>query len=251
MAYRVQNHSLDIMVPGHANSGDALFLDVDSNATPTCTYVPRQLSRDELLKLLPDKWVTNYEQIHQAPVQSTTAPDFIRHVNDQVELKFSAKESSQNHNIFPTVHMIQPTKPNLQNSRNHCWFDVCNCSDCLDDAFYKKYDETFPIKQHKLEELYNVGLLGDRLGKFDYYVRYKDSPPEPERYLQHKTLSPYLQHALSIIHKEQESSPNLSTLSCYVISSDSSTSTYQTDFPPLTTFKNPQQRLRPPDHQPL
>ncbi|KAL4561472.1 hypothetical protein LXL04_033638 [Taraxacum kok-saghyz] len=68
MAYRVQNHSLDIMVLGQANSGDALFLDVDSNATPTCTYVPRQLSRDEILKLLLDKWVTNYEQIHQAHI---------------------------------------------------------------------------------------------------------------------------------------------------------------------------------------
>ncbi|KAL4556804.1 hypothetical protein LXL04_034966 [Taraxacum kok-saghyz] len=188
MAYRVQNHYLDIMVPGQANSGDALFLDVDSNATPTCTYVPRQLSKDELIKLLPDKWVTNYEQIHQAPVQSTTAPDFICHVNGQVEVNFPAQESSQNRNIFPT------------------------------------YDETFPIKQHKLEELYNI--------------------EDPSVRKQHQILSPYLQHALSIIHKEQESSPNLSTLSCYVISSDPSTSTYQTDFPPLTTFENPHQRTK-------
>ncbi|GJS47538.1 putative zinc finger, CCHC-type containing protein [Tanacetum coccineum] len=48
MAYRVQNHSLDILVPGQDNAGDALMIDVYSNATPTCTYVPRQLSRDEL-----------------------------------------------------------------------------------------------------------------------------------------------------------------------------------------------------------
>ncbi|KAJ0526512.1 hypothetical protein HanRHA438_Chr09g0406761 [Helianthus annuus] len=80
MAYRVQNHSLDIMVPGSQdNSGDALLIDIDSNATPTCTYVPKQLSREELTKLLPEKWITNYEQIHQAPVQTTTTPDFVRH----------------------------------------------------------------------------------------------------------------------------------------------------------------------------
>nr|GFA73144.1 putative zinc finger, CCHC-type [Tanacetum cinerariifolium] len=35
MAYRVQNHSLDILVPGQDNAGDALLIDVDSNATPT------------------------------------------------------------------------------------------------------------------------------------------------------------------------------------------------------------------------
>jgi len=57
MAYRIQNHSLDIMVPGQDNSGDALFIDVDSNAQPSCTYVPKQLSRDEVIKLLPEKWI--------------------------------------------------------------------------------------------------------------------------------------------------------------------------------------------------
>ncbi|KAL4582307.1 hypothetical protein LXL04_006854 [Taraxacum kok-saghyz] len=202
-----------------------------------------------LLKLLPNKWVTNYEQIHQAPVQSTTAPDFIRHANGQVEVKFSTHDSPQNHNIFPTVHMIQPTKLTLPNSDNHCWFDVCNCSDCLDDAFYVKYGEVLPRKQHDLEELYDigdpsVGHLGDPSGKFDYYVCYKDSSPEPDPCPQHKALSPYLQQALSIIHKEQESSSISSTLSCYVISSDPTTSTYQTDFPPLSSFENPQQRTK-------
>nr|KAJ0205782.1 hypothetical protein LSAT_V11C500244030 [Lactuca sativa] len=67
-----------------AISGDALFLDVDLSVTPTCTYVPRKLSREELVKLLPDKWITNYEQIHQAPVQSTTTLDFFHHQNGQV-----------------------------------------------------------------------------------------------------------------------------------------------------------------------
>ncbi|GJY64068.1 hypothetical protein Tco_0465528 [Tanacetum coccineum] len=90
MAYRVQNHSLDILVPGQDNAGDDLLIDVDSNATPTCTYVPRQLSRDELVKLLPEKWITNYEQIHQAPVRSTSAPEFVRHENGLVEIKFSS-----------------------------------------------------------------------------------------------------------------------------------------------------------------
>nr|GEX54854.1 hypothetical protein [Tanacetum cinerariifolium] len=39
MAYRVQNHSLDILVPGQDNAGDALLIDVDSNATPTWIHM--------------------------------------------------------------------------------------------------------------------------------------------------------------------------------------------------------------------
>nr|GEX86355.1 viral movement protein [Tanacetum cinerariifolium] len=35
IAYQVQNHSLDILVPGQDYAGDALLIDVDSNATPT------------------------------------------------------------------------------------------------------------------------------------------------------------------------------------------------------------------------
>ncbi|GJR07944.1 hypothetical protein Tco_0790596 [Tanacetum coccineum] len=33
---------IDILVPRQDNAQDALLIDVDSNATPTCTYVPRQ-----------------------------------------------------------------------------------------------------------------------------------------------------------------------------------------------------------------
>ncbi|GJR09666.1 hypothetical protein Tco_0792318, partial [Tanacetum coccineum] len=51
-----------------------------------------QLSRDELVKLLPEKWITNYEQIHQAPVQSTSAPEFVRHENGLVEIKFLSSQ---------------------------------------------------------------------------------------------------------------------------------------------------------------
>ncbi|GJS27310.1 hypothetical protein Tco_0487930 [Tanacetum coccineum] len=77
---------------GQDNAGDALLIDIDSNATPTCTYVPKQLSQDELVKLIPEKWITNYEQIYQAPVRLTSAPEFMRHENDLVEIKFSSSQ---------------------------------------------------------------------------------------------------------------------------------------------------------------
>ncbi|KAL8257383.1 hypothetical protein R6Q59_029424, partial [Mikania micrantha] len=45
-----------------------------------------------IIKLLPEKWITNYEQIHQTPVQTTTAPEFVCHQNGLVEVKFSPQD---------------------------------------------------------------------------------------------------------------------------------------------------------------
>ncbi|KAL8209146.1 hypothetical protein R6Q57_008558 [Mikania cordata] len=159
MAYRVQNHSLDIMVPGQENFGDVLLLDIDSNATPTCTYV--------------QKWVTNYEQIYQTPVQTTTL-EFFRHQNGLVEVKFSPQDKQD---IFPTINMIQP----LEDPRpiQHCSYDVYNYDECLEEAYKVEYDEDLPKKkkgsQNKLKKIFengdpNVGLLGEPSEKFDYYV---------------------------------------------------------------------------------
>ncbi|KAL8199476.1 hypothetical protein R6Q57_013044 [Mikania cordata] len=165
MAYRVQNHLLDIMVLGQENSRDALLLDIDSNATPTCTYVPKQLSREELIKLLLEKWITTYEKIHQTPVQTTKAPEFVRHQNGLVEVKFFPQDRQ---GIFPTVNMIQP----LEDPRpiQHCIYDVCNCDECLEEAYKVEYDEVLPKKKkgshNKLKKSFenedpNVGLIGE------------------------------------------------------------------------------------------
>nr|GEY09021.1 putative zinc finger, CCHC-type [Tanacetum cinerariifolium] len=298
MAYRVQNHSLDILVLGQDNAGDALLIDVDSNATPTTsddddearslwssddnehfdpfeddpthpdarrsstpnrqikefvqtskfdshqlpasqiehlvslslpsdlprhclaqgyTHIhfgalrlaltfhgrkglpaysrialldKRQLSRDELVKLLPEKWITNYEQIHQAPVRSTSAPEFVRHENGLVEIKFSSSQSKLD-NVFPTgIHMITPTDQEPAQEIKHIWWDVCNYEGCLDEAAkINDDDEDLPKKQkssqRKLKRRFEkgdptVGLLGEPSGKFDYYVLYtKAEPTQP------------------------------------------------------------------------
>ncbi|GJZ73617.1 hypothetical protein Tco_0637763 [Tanacetum coccineum] len=131
MAYRVQNHSLDILLPRQENARDALSIDVDSNATPTCTYVPKQLSRYELVKLFLENWITNYEQIHQAPVRSTSALEFVRHENRLVEIKFSSSQPKTS-NVFPIwIYMITPTDHELTQEVKHIWWDVCNCESFL------------------------------------------------------------------------------------------------------------------------
>ncbi|KAL2498669.1 Uncharacterized protein Adt_24219 [Abeliophyllum distichum] len=74
MVYRIPNHALDFVTP--QSTEDALFLQMETDH-PSCIYVPRQIPRNELLKLIPDTWLTSYEQHHQnsknaQPIQSTT-----------------------------------------------------------------------------------------------------------------------------------------------------------------------------------
>ena len=40
LAYRLQNHAFDMVVPNMAQSNDALLIQVDSGMTPMCTFVP-------------------------------------------------------------------------------------------------------------------------------------------------------------------------------------------------------------------
>nr|GEV83155.1 hypothetical protein [Tanacetum cinerariifolium] len=166
MAHRVQNHSLDIW----------------------------KLSRDELVKLLLEKWITNYEQIHQAPVRSTSAPKFVRHENGLVEIKFSSSQSKSD-NVFPIgIHMITPTDLEPAQEVKHIW---------------KRKSS-----QQKLQRRYEKGdpIVRQPSGKFNYYVLYPKAepsqPPSPHKSSTTITsppplkLSPYNQKALSILHQD-------------------------------------------------
>ncbi|KAL8233836.1 hypothetical protein R6Q59_019936 [Mikania micrantha] len=186
------------------NTRDALLLDIDSNATPTCTYVPKQLSREELIKLLLEKWITKYQQIHQTPVQTTTTPEFVLHQNGLVEFKFSPQDRQ---GIFPAFNMIQP----LEDPRpiQHCSYDVCNCDECLEDAYKVEYDEDHPKKkkgsQNKLKKRFENG--DPNIGLLDI------TPKQPEN-------------------------------GCYVITPSVSSPDYQIEFPPLTPFEITQQKAK-------
>nr|GFD40508.1 putative zinc finger, CCHC-type [Tanacetum cinerariifolium] len=145
---------------------------------------------DELVKLLPEKWITNYEQIHQAPVRSTSTPEFVRHENGLVEIKFSSSQSKSD-NVFPTgIPMIPPTDQEPAQEIKHIWRYVCNCEGCLDNAAkIDDDDEDLPKKckssQQKLKRRYEkgdptVGFVREPSRKFDYYVLYtKAEPTQP------------------------------------------------------------------------
>ncbi|KAM7514863.1 hypothetical protein LguiA_004446 [Lonicera macranthoides] len=170
MVYRVQNHSYDLCIPGSSTS-EALMLTIDSDASHTAKYVPRQLTRAELVTLLLEVWVTSYEKLQeQANTESLqqTDPTYIRRADKQIEMRFNNKTStsSPERNPFQTeLNMMQeirrlPTDPILKadplvilyfdkygkpayqarNEKGHIWYDVCYCDDCEELAYEAELD---------------------------------------------------------------------------------------------------------------
>ncbi|XP_042509211.1 uncharacterized protein LOC122084852 [Macadamia integrifolia] len=158
-----------------SHSEDALFITMDFNQVPCCTYVPRHISDDELLRLLPSSWVTAYEQqvaVFQPQVPSelvqSTNPEYITHPSGELEIRFPPPRTRPS--PFPTSFgMIQEKIPikSFDSQGNpifyfqdpvtgHKYFDLCDCDDCLQDS-----DDDFPPSrlsarrkstQHQLQE---------------------------------------------------------------------------------------------------
>ncbi|GJZ14294.1 hypothetical protein Tco_0549524 [Tanacetum coccineum] len=87
--------------------------------------------------------------------------------------------------------MIAPTDQEPSQEVKDIWWDVCNCESFLDEAAkFDDDDEDLPKKrkssQQKLKRRYEkgdptVGLLGDPLGKFYYYVLCLKEEPKYEK----------------------------------------------------------------------
>ena len=45
-------------VPNMAQTNDALLIQVDLGLNPTCTFVPRQLTRDQMTSIFPESWIS-------------------------------------------------------------------------------------------------------------------------------------------------------------------------------------------------
>ncbi|KAK8264564.1 hypothetical protein V6Z12_D12G118300 [Gossypium hirsutum] len=110
IVYRVQDHAFKLSNHG---SKDSFLISVNTREEPHYVHVPKQIPKQELLKLLPKKQVTNYEQIHQhdhdQPIRSTkrqiiTKSDGI----SEVRFDHSHLQSQPTLPIFPTQLMMQP-----------------------------------------------------------------------------------------------------------------------------------------------
>jgi len=109
MIYRLQNHAVNLALPT-SNDG-ALFVIADQQEeNPSIIHVPRNISRQELVQMIPVEWVTNYEKLHinKKPIQSTEAT-FRRSVDGRVVTVFKKLEDgpSSSSSIFQSM-MIEP-----------------------------------------------------------------------------------------------------------------------------------------------
>ncbi|KAH9734699.1 hypothetical protein KPL71_017463 [Citrus sinensis] len=93
IVYRLQNHALDL--PTLYTTSDALMILADTDTSPTIIQIPKQIQKQELLKLMPLEWLTNYEHFHQnsEPIQTTEAT-FDRRPNGQVKLSFQTPDTN-------------------------------------------------------------------------------------------------------------------------------------------------------------
>ncbi|KAK0584296.1 hypothetical protein LWI29_010710 [Acer saccharum] len=72
LAYRLQDHALDLPLPGH--NGDTIFIKAErEDEVPTILQIPKQLPREKLIEIMPLEWLTNYEKVFldEAPVVAT------------------------------------------------------------------------------------------------------------------------------------------------------------------------------------
>ncbi|KAG2289870.1 hypothetical protein Bca52824_049474 [Brassica carinata] len=200
IVYRIQDHALDLVLP---SSDEALYLEVTyASQAPNSIQIPRQISRKELLRRLPESWATSYEKLHQAtqsPIQSsevsfhsrkTRSSSFRRQLFTQFAIQIDeqsfhgpAKEQNPKPSYFEKDGtVIYPFK----DKDGHCYFDVCSCTAC-DEASYES-DEDIRIRRRKkkdplyqryLEGVTSVGPPGE--GKYDFIVQYSDKKEEPRQ----------------------------------------------------------------------
>ncbi|KAK5776135.1 hypothetical protein PVK06_044094 [Gossypium arboreum] len=115
IVYRIQDHSFNLSNHG---TEDSLLISVNTNDQPHYVHVPRKIPKKELIKLLPEKWITNYEQFHEHsnPIQSTLS-QITSKGDGTTEIKFDhshLQPKQPNSSIFSTQLMMQPLESPAQ-----------------------------------------------------------------------------------------------------------------------------------------
>ena len=91
---------------------------VDSlESIPSIVQIPRQIQKQELLKLMSLEWLSNYEKFHQntQPVQTTNA-HFEKRADGTVKLTFQSPSTSQT----PIVSYPPSEQSTPRNSFSYC-----------------------------------------------------------------------------------------------------------------------------------
>ena len=195
MAYILQDHALDLAIP---STTEALMISIDSNQVATYTHISRQIPTEELIKLLPSSWITNYEKLCrlQTIVKITSEPSYKTMDDDSVKIIFDRKKT-KTPACFSTQYMITAFnligvevlsfKPDgtlvhtFTSATCHKYWDVYTYRDYANDdneEVEKGKGRSSPdkkLKQQLANDHKQIGLVGQLLGKFDYIIKY--SPP--------------------------------------------------------------------------
>ncbi|KAK9043869.1 hypothetical protein V6N11_072193 [Hibiscus sabdariffa] len=129
IVYRVQDHAFRL---GGSGSDNSLLITVNTQEQPHCVHIPRQIPKDELVKLLQEKWVTSYDQIHakKQPIRSTNTK-IISKGDGTLEIRFdhSHLKDSPTPPVFPTQMMMTPRGDLTQTHDKEdpdCWCELCH-----------------------------------------------------------------------------------------------------------------------------
>ncbi|KAH9657988.1 hypothetical protein KPL70_023307 [Citrus sinensis] len=127
IVYRLQNHALDLPTP--YTTSDALMILADTDTIPTIIQIPKQIQKQDLLKLMPFEWLTNYEHFHQnsEPVQTTEAT-FDRRPNGPVKLSFQTLDTKP----VPDSPQLSYTAMITAVQTGHMCNPDCPCLDDMD-----------------------------------------------------------------------------------------------------------------------
>ncbi|ESQ30887.1 hypothetical protein EUTSA_v10012392mg [Eutrema salsugineum] len=119
---------------------------LESQHSPSCIHIPKQIPREELVKLLPESWVTNYEKLHESSRK-----------DGPIEISFKQKDGEKPRppafcteiNAISPAEEVQPLRqyfPGVPINKfnaagdpiyafldetGHKFSDVCDCDYCL------------------------------------------------------------------------------------------------------------------------
>ena len=84
-----QRYTTSWDLPTPQTSSDALMILADSKTVPSIVQIPRQIQKQEFLKLMPLEWLSNYEKLHKnsQPVQTSNTL-FEKRVDGTVQMTF-------------------------------------------------------------------------------------------------------------------------------------------------------------------
>ncbi|KAH9769523.1 hypothetical protein KPL71_012034 [Citrus sinensis] len=179
LVYRLQNHALDLPTP--QTSSDALMILADSETVPSIVQIPRQIQKQELLKLMPLKWLSNYEKFHQnsQPVQTSDAP-------------FEKRKNMPIHGFASDGYLIYPNKINgrflWDVPVSHMCDPGCPCLEEEDDDDFNRRPRSRKKKSHRMEPCQQRPHL---------------PPDDPDN----TTLLPIYKKGLRLIRKEYQQKP--------------------------------------------